>query len=111
MNLILEHEYNLIDKGVVDKRFIRKVKHNTRRTFRSLNPDIEDCVYCGCKMEKATSTEQNPQTATVEHVVSPTHGGKYNDLDNMIYACCECNRAKADRLLLDFIFNDIAVAS
>jgi hypothetical protein len=106
MRLILEKEFKSIGKRT-QSIHIRKIKNRARKVFKEYYPLTEQCacIYCGCTMEKANGCTQNPNTATIEHVSPEKYGGLYNDLDNMAYACRECNWDKADMSPLEFIYN------
>ena len=50
------------------------------------------CHYCGCKLELF-----GPQKFQVDHFVPLSRGGS-NFMNNLVLACPDCNRAKADKM-------------
>jgi len=48
------------------------------------------CGYCGCKITK--------RNRTIDHIQPKSKGGN-NSMKNLVLACLECNRAKADKLI------------
>lgn len=52
------------------------------------------CYYCGCRMTKKPYL---PNSATVDHVVPLTRGGR-NSPDNLVIACQTCNLKKHNKL-------------
>jgi 5-methylcytosine-specific restriction endonuclease McrA len=72
---------------VANKRSKQKI---TGAELRSLPQDC--CAYCGGPPEQ------------IDHCTPLARGGT-NTLDNIVYACAYCNLHKADRTVLEFVFN------
>lgn len=67
------------------------VKQKTAVGFSRTNVYLRDqykCQYCGCGVTRTT--------ATLDHVVPLSRGGKTN-FENIVTACHSCNSRKADR--------------
>ena len=72
--------------GRLDRIFVADYQHYVWR----VRPH---CTYCGVELTR--------RTVTREHVVPRCRGGGAGD--NLVPACGPCNRAKADRTLLQFL--------
>ena len=69
------------------KEFMHK---NRRPRFSKGNVylrDMYECGYCGCSVNKGT--------ATMDHVLPVSHGGKTN-WENIVTACGPCNHSKGN---------------
>lgn len=53
------------------------------------------CVYCNCELTSANKTQ--------DHVIPRARGGSRLGRDNLEPACLDCNSAKGDKSLLDFL--------
>ena len=53
------------------------------------------CAYCNIALSH--------KTATIDHVIPISKGGSRGSLFNMVLACAECNNAKADRSLMEYL--------
>lgn len=60
------------------------------------------CFYCSVTLTPAKDTGHLPTDASIDHVVPRHHGGS-NSPDNMVVACCQCNRTKGDRPMAEFL--------
>lgn len=73
-----------------DKR--REVKRN-KRLVAYFNEQSGACVYC---QEQMTLKLGSPKTATIDHVIPRSKGGKKRE-ENEVAACSECNSIKSNR--------------
>ena len=64
-----------------------------------LERDHYTCQYCGCSGTEAT--------LEIDHIVPVSKGG-VSDMNNLVTACFDCNRAKHDTLLCTRELRDIA---
>ncbi len=55
------------------------------------------CIYCGCKLDQ--------ENFTVDHVIPLSSGGS-NNISNLVPACIECNRKKANKTIRQFMGKD-----
>jgi hypothetical protein len=53
------------------------------------------CVYCNCDLTRANKTQ--------DHVIPRCRGGSQMGRDNLEPCCVECNSAKGDKRLLEFL--------
>lgn len=61
------------------------------------------CQYCNCSLRIRQKSERyTDRDATVDHIVARSKGGT-NERPNLTLACRECNHAKEDRDLSDFL--------
>ena len=65
------------------------------------------CAYCGCDVHPGAPTS-DPQAATLDHLVCFSAGGTWAT-ENLVTACFECNRARADARLQTWIAAACAV--
>lgn len=79
-----------------------------RRSRRKLMEDVwkrdgVKCRYCGkqLRIPPRGPRPHNPLEATVDHVVPKAKGGRWY-FPNLLTACVDCNRAKADQDAIDF---------
>ena len=63
--------------------------------FYRWNVGIILCVYCGVFLHRDNRTQ--------DHVIPKARGGSQMGRDNLEPACQECNRAKGDLSLLEFL--------
>lgn len=54
------------------------------------------CFYCLEPMDMATPIQTHPRRGTLDHIVPRSRGGT-NVLSNLVLACYNCNRSKADQ--------------
>lgn len=76
-------------------RYVRTVRRFGLVPCSRKNVFIRDnyqCQYCG--------TQCNQKTATIDHVVPRSKGGKTN-WKNVVCCCDQCNRKKGNRLLAE----------
>ena len=57
--------------------------------------DGNRCVYCNVTLSH--------KTATIDHIVPVSKGGSRGSILNKVLCCEECNQAKADRLVKEFL--------
>lgn len=60
----------------------------------SINFNSTRCCYCERKFDKNN-------IRTIEHIVPKSKGGK-NNLNNLIYACYECNNLRSNMDFIEF---------
>jgi len=53
------------------------------------------CVYCNCQLTRENRTQ--------DHVIPRCRGGSQMGRDNLEPACVDCNSAKGDKSLLEFL--------
>lgn len=53
------------------------------------------CIICGKFMSGVRTTEPYKFTATIEHVVPLSQGGK--NMDNILLSCCGCNNSRGHK--------------
>lgn len=53
------------------------------------------CAYCNDAVKFSSCSRQEPKTATLDHVVPVSKGGRTSWI-NLVLACHACNQAKAD---------------
>ena len=68
-------------------------KKGKEKKLRLLKRDGNQCRYCSIVL--------TIETATVDHVIPLSKGGK-DSLDNLVLACKPCNNDKADLLLSEW---------
>ena len=73
-----------------DKR--KELKRN-KKLVSYFNEQSGACAYCH---EDMTLKLGEPNTATIDHVIPRSQGGKKQEF-NEVAACSECNRLKSDR--------------
>lgn len=82
-------------------RLLKYRKPRVRVRFNRFNLLVRDnytCAYCGCRPWKVTRPDY--EMLTLDHVVPRSKGGKTTWV-NIVTACVDCNRKKADKLLKD----------
>lgn len=79
-----------------DKR--RKPERN-KKLVAYFNEQSGACAYCH---EDMTLRLGEPKTATIDHVIPRSMGGKKQEF-NEVAACSDCNRLKSNRPLAHFI--------
>ena len=90
-------------------KFRQACSHVRRRFKKKYKVVPENCPYCNQRMWKKRSRDKiQSNSVTVDHLVSRPKGGLYNDLDNMVYACHDCNDKKGEKLPLDFIIEVVS---
>ncbi len=57
--------------------------------------DGNHCVYCNVTLSH--------KTATLDHITPVSKGGSRGAVMNMVLCCVECNQAKADRPVKEFL--------
>ncbi len=60
----------------------------------------EVCGICGAPVDKSLRSP-HPLSATVDHIIPVSKGGHPSDLQNLQLAHRMCNRAKADKLIVE----------
>lgn len=53
------------------------------------------CIYCNCELDRDNKTQ--------DHVIPRARGGSQLGRDNLEPACIDCNSAKGDKSLLEFL--------
>ncbi len=59
--------------------------------------DGNRCVYCNVTLSH--------KTATIDHIVPVSKGGSRGSILNIVLCCDECNQAKANRSVKDFLLD------
>lgn len=74
------------------------------RLFRSrvLRLHGMECFYCGKKTTMSFGRPQHDLTATVDHLLPVSEGGKHH-CDNGRPACRKCNETRGDTPLLEYL--------
>lgn len=57
--------------------------------------DGNHCAYCNVSLSH--------KTATIDHITPVSKGGSRGAVLNMVLCCAECNQAKADRPVKEFL--------
>lgn len=73
-------------------RVEQKIRAELRKIlWKKGGPNI--CFYCAGPVYR--------HSRTLDHMIPKTHGGTWH-ISNIVLACIECNRAKADLTVLEF---------
>lgn len=69
-----------------------KLRRQARTILQEAGVKADRCYWCGCNLvDYPPNVRPVPDNArTVDHVLSLAYGGT-NDLENLVYACSECN--------------------
>jgi hypothetical protein len=80
---------------------IRNKYVHKHRKMKKLN-----CEYCGKKL-KFSGSKRGKQpaqnSATIDHIIPLSAGGRKTDASNLCLTCIKCNRMKSNMLPLEFI--------
>lgn len=116
MHLVCIERFEKREKGLLTGIEWKKTKGKCLKRFKKKygnkkGEEFLKCPYCNCTMINSLSLDGGGKptlqhnSRTVDHVSPPLYGGKYNDLDNMVYACHNCNDKKGEMSPLEFIFS------
>ena len=82
--------------GNVNPKKKKKAKAAIEQGFgrKAVFAQNSKCHYCQCQMELSDGTKQKPNTATVDHKVPVSRGGRKLGAANKVLACASCNTDK-----------------
>lgn len=74
-------------------------KNKRNQVIAACNRQGYRCYYCSRQIEvnKPFVSQQRPHTATLDHYIPLSQGGK-NNAQNRVAACYVCNQKKADAM-------------
>jgi 5-methylcytosine-specific restriction endonuclease McrA len=99
------HARYLASSGNTRTKLKRRLLNDIKHALQNRQCSNTVCPYCNIPIQRVKNINgnSNVKPATVDHVHSEKFGGKYNDLDNVVFACVDCNHAKGELSPLDFI--------
>lgn len=89
----ISHFQNISPSDIIEDR-LPKVFESEYHFYR-WNVGKLLCVYCNCELNRENKTQ--------DHVIPRCRGGSTIGRDNLEPCCVECNSAKGDKSLLEFL--------